>query len=378
MSMTRSIFTGTDWRKLQPRFDTERTHCALAACAALLSLAACGGGADPTDVSAEESPWSLTEESREHVGDPDLEQRIFQALDAAREAGTDPSTSKFVVRAGTTVTDEGVERAIVGGNSEYAGYAEAIHGETSLMNHVITAIGPEAAKSEVDFVAFYGDRQCTRGGPCGDCRDYLMTTTRWRDLLIVCGQSSDHTVHVHRFAEHVVPESEFPIVAADEIDLPPGRLEELVAAAREARGGGVALFSAADEHLGAAVLTTRGEIYRAAGADDAAFHYRYPIGAALQQAASHRDYFVVAAVVVGSPGTLPRVSYRDRQYGHEASSFNATRDLPPIRLIVVEESADGELRHRVTTFEEALPGAFSAARFMPEAVGRFLDERALD
>jgi cytidine deaminase len=351
----------------------------LVACAAmLLALAACGGTPEAPDAAVPAAAWTLTEEAREHISDPELAQRIFLALDAAREAGTDPSTSKFVVRAGTTVTVDGVERAIVGGNSEYAGYAEAIHGETSLMNHVITTVGPEKAKREVEFVAFYGDRKCGKGGPCGDCRDYLMTTTDWRHLLIACGQSEDHTVHVHRFDDHVVPESDFPVVAEEEIDLPPGRLERLVAEAREAREGGVALFSPDAEHLGVAVLTSSGEIYRGAGADDAAFHYRYPIGSALQQAAAHRDYFVVAVVVAGAPASLPRISYRDRQYGHEASSFNAARDLPAIQLIVLEEGAAGELRYRATTFEEALPGAFSAARFVPEAVDQFLAERARD
>ena len=125
------------------------------------------------------------------------------------------------------------------------------------------------------------------------------------------------------------------------------------------------------------------DAYRAAGADDAAFHYRYPIGAALQQAATYRDYFVQAIVVVGAPGHIPRVSYRDRQYGYEFSSFNGKRGLPPIELILVEQAvevaSDAEpppRRYRLTTFEEALPGAFSAASFMPEAVERFLDERA--
>ena len=87
-----------------------------------------------------------------------------------------------------------------------------------------------------------------------------------------------------------------------------------------------------------AAVTTSGKVYRAAGADDAAFHYRYPVGAVLQQAASYRDYFVQAVVVAGQPGRIPRLSYRDRQYGYEFSSFNRKRGLPPIRLILVEEA----------------------------------------
>ena len=116
-----------------------------------------------------------------------------------------------------------------------------------------------------------------------------------------------------------------------------------------------------------------------AGADDAAFHYRYPIGAVLQQAAAHGDYFLEAIVVATAPGHTPRVSYRDRQYGYEASSFNRKRGHPPIRLVLVEEGVGGTTRRfRQTTFEEALPGAFSTASFMPEAVDRFLEQRATE
>jgi len=265
---------------------------------------------------------------------------------------------------------------LVGGNSEYFGYPEAIHGETSLMNHVINTVGPEAARREVAFLAFYSQR-CGGGGSCGDCRDYLMTTTRWDELLIVCGQASDHTVHVNRFARWVVPEDRFPVVAPEQTGLSPDELGRLVEAASEAREGGVALFTTPEQHLGAAALTSEGSVYRAAGADDAAFHYRYPVGAVLQQAASFRDYYVRAVVVVGAPGRTPRISYRDRQYGFEFSSFAQKRNHAPIRLVLVEQpEGGGERRYRMTTFEEALPGAFSAASFMPEAVDRFLEERA--
>ena len=324
-----------------------------------------------------ERPWALTEEARQEVTEPELEGRIFTSLDAAAKAGTDPSISKYHVRAATVVSHDGVDHTVVGGNTEWAGYPEAIHGETSLLNHVINLIGPEAAREEVDFLAFYSDRACGTGGSCGDCRDYLMTTTRWRDLLIVCGSGADHSVHVRRFAPLVVPETDFPEVTPEDTGLPAAQLEELVATALEARAGGVALFTAAAEHLGVAALTTQGNVYRAAGADDAAFHYRYPVGAVLQQAAAHSDYFVAAIVVATAPGHTPRVSYRDRQYGYEASSFNQKRGHEPTLLILIEESTDGASRRlRRTTFEEALPGAFSTASFMPEAVDRFLDQRA--
>ena len=275
----------------------------------------------------------------------------------------------------------GADTPVVGGNSEYAGYPEAIHGETSLMNHVINLVGPEGAREQVDFLAFFTEGQCGGGGSCGDCRDYLMTTTRWEELLMVCGQESDHAVHVRRFADWVVPETEFPPVGADEIDLSESILERLTTAALEARSGGVSLFTQPGEHLGVAVLSHEGAIYRAAGTDDAAFHYRYPVGAALQQAATYRDYFVDTVLIVAAPGRLPRLSYRDRQYGYEASSFNIHQGYPPIKLILVE-TADGSadpatsLTYRLTSFEDALPGAFSAASFMPEAVDRFLGQRA--
>jgi hypothetical protein len=86
---------------------------------------------------------------------------------------------------------------------------------------------------------------------------------------------------------------------------------------------------------------------------------------------------VQTVVVASQPGRTPRLSYRDRQYGYEFSSFNRKRGLPPIRLILVEEDqVGGALRYRTTTFEDALPGAFSTADFMPEAVDRFLETAA--
>lgn len=342
----------------------------LAAAGIGVSLVACAPARQP-----DPPRWKLTRHAEQLVADPALRARIFASLDAAEKAGTDPSLSKFHVRAATVIEHEGAERAILGGNSEYAGLPEAIHGETSLLNHVINAVGPEAARRAVDFIAFYSER-CGGGGSCGDCRDYLMTTTRWQELLIVCGQAGDHSVHVDRFAKGIVHEDQFPEVALSALGLPAGRVDDLARAAVEARNGGVRLFTSEAEHLGVAALTTTGRIYRAAGADDAAFHYRYPVGAALQQAATYRDYFVQAVVVAGAPGRLPRLSYRDRQYGYEFSSFNRRRGLEPIRLILLEGAPGAkpqERRFRLSTFEEALPGAFSASDFLPDAVDRFLE-----
>lgn len=92
----------------------------------------------------------------------------------------------------------------------------------------------------------------------------------------------------------------------------------------------------------------------------------------LQQAATRRDYLIRAVAIAGSPGTIPRASYRDRQYGYEFSSFNRRRALPPIQLILIV--APGQ--YRLTTFEAALPKAFSTADFLPDALGRFLKAKA--
>jgi cytidine deaminase len=331
---------------------------------ALVPFAA--GCSDPPAQAPAPTRWTLAAETAGLAADPELQAQIFKALDAAERAGTDPSISKFNVRCATVVGAGDAERTILGGNSEYQ-LPEAIHGETSLMNHAITLVGPEAAREQVRFLAFHADR-CGGGGSCGDCRDYLLKTTRYRELIIACGQASDHTVHLQRFADNIVAEESFRGATAQETGVDRRDLQRLVEAAEGARRGGVSLFTAERQHLGAAALSASGHIYRAAGADDAAFHYRYPIGGVLQQAASESDYAIRMIVVVGVAGETPRVSYRDRQYGYEFSSFSRKRGLPPIQLILVE----GPDRYRVTTFEEALPGAFSAADFMPEAVDQFL------
>lgn len=309
--------------------------------------------------------WTLTDEARALNLDEKLVGQIFRALDAAEGAGTDPHRSGFAVRVATAVEHDAREEIILGGNSEYH-LPEAIHGETSLLNHVITRLGPEAARRSVRFLAFYR-QQCGASLGCGDCRDYEMTTTDYKNLLIVCGQAKDRTVRIRRFTDAVVAEETFPLVDAAKIPLRLPELDRLVRAAVEASRGGITLFPNG-HHAGAAGLSFRGKIYRAAGADDAAFHYRYPIGGLLQQAATERDYFLRAIVVAGKEGEWPRVSYRDRQYGYEASSFNRLRGKDPLLLILT----DGKGAFRMTTFEEALPHAFSTGAFQPQAVEDFL------
>ncbi|HXV63476.1 MAG TPA: hypothetical protein VEK15_22435 [Vicinamibacteria bacterium] len=304
------------------------------------------------------SGWKMVEP----MGDPELERQIFRALDAAASVGTYPPLSNFQVRTATVIDD----RVVVGGNTEYH-VPEAIHGESALVNHAIGLFGPEATREKVRFIAYYTER-CGDSLSCGDCRDYQVATLDVERLLAICGESSTGLVHVRPFRDALVSEERFPEVAASEIPLSPDVIERLVTEATRAREGGVDLFTVSEHHAGAAAISYSGAFYRAAGVDDAAFHYRYPIGGLLQQAATERDYFLEAVVVVGEKGAWPRVSYRDRQYGYEFSSFNLKQGRPPIRLILT----DGSGHFRLTTFEESLPHAFSTASFMPGRVDEFL------
>lgn len=313
--------------------------------------------------------WTLSPESAVQTSDPVLLQKIAKALDAAEKAGTDPSISKFNVRAATVITDNGEDYAVVGGNTEYT-IPEAIHGEVSTVNHVIARFGPEAAR-EVQFVAFYS-QTCGDSRGCGDCRDYMRAATVYASLMWICGRASDHTIHIRKFADGLMNEEQFPDASPETIPLPRADLDRLLEAATGARAGGVSLFTSPDQQVGAAALTSTGRVYRSAGADDAAFHYRYPVGGVLQQAATERDYFVRAVLLVGANGQWPRVMYRDRQYGFETSSFATSRGLAPTLLIL----ANGQGGFKSTTFETALPHPFSVARFNPDAVKRFLDRSA--
>jgi hypothetical protein len=173
--------------------------------------------------------------------------------------------------------------------------------------------------------------------------------------------------------DQVVCETNFPEVDASKIPLGVAELSRLVKSAQVAELGGVMLFTS-ERHTGAAGLSFSGRTYRAAGADDAAFHYRYPIGGLLQQAATERDYLIRAIVVAGGPGKWPTLNYRDRQYGYEASNFNRHAAKPPIVLILT----DGQDHYRATTFEAALPHAFSTADFMPDALEKFLRTHEVD
>ncbi len=316
-------------------------------------------------IAPDSAAWHLTPQSEALVADPVLRTQIFRALSAAENAGTDPSISHFKVRAATVIAKDGQEHVVLGGNTEYA-VAEAIHGESSLINHVTALYGPDATRHELRFVAFFSQR-CGLSGSCGDCRDYQKATTDYSRLLIVCGQSSDHTVRVTRFSDQLVDEDQSPAASPSSLSISQAELARLLGAAEQARLGGVTLFTT-DRHSAAAALSYSGKLYRVAGADDAAFHYRYPIGGVLQQAATERDYFLRAILVVGEKGHWPVINYRDRQYGYESSSFNRESGKGPIALIL----SDGQGHYRASTFESALPNAFSTANFMPQALKDFL------
>lgn len=343
-----------------PRPRTARSRAPLFALLVVpLFAPACGRAPAPV------ARWTLAPTSAVQTGDAALLARIGRALDAAEHAGTDPSISKFQVRTATVVTSGGEDHVVTGGNTEYA-MPEAVHGEVSVVNHAIARFGPAAAR-DLQFIAFYS-QSCGDGRGCGDCRDYLRAVTAYASLLFACGQAGDHTIHIRRFSDGLVDEADFPDATPESTGLPRADVERLLAAATAALRGGVTLFTAPESHLGAAALTSTGRLYRAAGADDAAFHYRYPVGGVLQQAATERDYFVRAVLVAGTGGQWPHLSYRDRQYGFESSTFGTSRRQPPTRLIL----SDGRGGLKATTFEAALPHPFSVARFNPEAVERFL------
>src|ERR1700689_5904734 len=305
----------------------EATRVKFAGIGLLLLIAVVAGCALWQPASAPK--WTPTQESEAVVPDAELRAEIIKALDAAERVHTDPFISHFQVRVATVLKVNGKEEVVLGGNSEY-GRPEGIHGESSLLNHVTVMYGADVTRHAVRFVAFYG-KTCGGTGSCGDCRDYQIATTDYEHLLVACGQASDHTVRVHRFMDQVVCERDFPVVDAAKIPLSAGELATLVKLAEEARTGGIMLFTPG-QNTAAAGLSWTGKNYRAAGADDAAFHYRYPIGGLLQQAAPESDYLMRAIVVAGEPGQWAAVSYRDREYGDEVSTFNHAEGKPPITL----------------------------------------------
>src|SRR6201982_4318848 len=180
--------------------------------------------------------WKLSKDSEALVTDAKLRDEIFDALDAAEKEGTDPRITHFNVRVATAFEKDGKERVGVGGNVEFEGPG-GIHGETSLLNHVTALYGPDTTRKDVRFLAFFA-QQCGGGASCGDCRDYQMATTDYEHLLVACGQASDRTVKVTRFADQIVCERSFPEVDSAKIPLPAEELRRLVQSAGGGRRGG--------------------------------------------------------------------------------------------------------------------------------------------
>src|SRR5260370_14222172 len=229
------------WRALPPRHRHRKVAIMIRTIASgslflIAIFAALAASRPPSDAS-----WRLPSESEALVPDAALRAQIFRALDAAEGAGTDPSISHFKVRAATVVTVSNEDRVVLGGNTEYE-VPEAIHGESSLLNHVTTLYGPDITRRAVRFVAFFSQR-CGVSGSCGDCRDFQHAATDYSHLLIVCGQASDHTVRVTRFADQLVDEDKFAAATPDSLSITPGELTRLTQSPAEARLGGVTLFT---------------------------------------------------------------------------------------------------------------------------------------
>ncbi|MBT4964285.1 MAG: hypothetical protein HOI53_07930 [Francisellaceae bacterium] len=310
--------------------------------------------------------WHLTDASKELVNDKALLAQMKRAVDAAVYSGSNPTISGYQVKSATVIATAKGDKIFVAGNSEYE-VPEAIHSESSLLASITSAFGASVTRS-VKFIAF-DSVECSKCTGCGDCRDYIKSQTDYENLLIVCGQRSDKSIHVTRFKDGLVDETEFASVNHTQIALSKLELEELLSSAQGALQGGIKFFSN-DSHSAAAGLSYDNNIYRAAGVDDAAFHYRYPISGLLQQAATEQDYLIKAIVVVGTKGQWPKISYRDRQYGYEFSLFNNKLNKKPIQLIL----SDGLGNYRLTSFEQALPYAFSLEWLIPKELNTFIEQ----
>src|SRR5205807_8843334 len=79
--------------------------------------------------------WKLSKDSEALVTDPKLRDEIFDALDAAEKAGTDPRITHFNVRVANAFEKDGKERVVAGGYVEYEVPAGII-GEAYVMINV--------------------------------------------------------------------------------------------------------------------------------------------------------------------------------------------------------------------------------------------------
>ena len=228
---------------------------------------------------------------------------------------------------------------------------EALHAESALISQVISRFGAQVTKEKLRFIAFYAEQ--SRGGPgCGDCRDFEIANTDYQNLMIVCGNGKDLSMRVKSFMEGFVSEERFAVIRKEDIPLTSEELENLMERATTPLKDREFYFS---KPISAAALTSSGRIYRAVGCEDAAFHYRYPIGGVLQQLETEQDNHLRVILVAGEKGKWPKVTYRDRQYGFEGSSKCQKKGMNPPSLLITDQEGN----FRMTTFEEALPFGFS-------------------
>jgi len=286
----------------------------------------------------------------------------------------DPQISGFRVRAATILNDGFWEEAVIGGNTEY-GDPRAIHGETSLVNHALNAYGHEKVRELLRVIALYSSFGPVT--PCGDCRDYLLASTDPQKLVIVTAGEKDPNVQIHPFTDFLAPEEGFDVAISPREAVARINDEDFYTtwfrALSTRHMGGVNLFSPATTR--AVVLArerppSQPKYYEAASCDDGAFHLRFPVGGALQAAATDGAYFVDFIAVARSDGEMPRITYRDRQYANEADGFNKIAGRQPLKLIL-----DGRDVVRMTTLDKALPHSFSTFDFAPEKVEAFLKSK---
>lgn len=317
-------------------------------------------------VFANDLEWQLDDSSRHLLEGTNLLDDIKIALDAAKDSGTNPSISGYDVKSATLLhTDKG-DRVFISGNTEYE-VPEALHSESNLLAQITSTLGIKQTK-QVKFIAF-NSNACSKCAGCGDCRDYIKAQTDYKNLLIVCGDNSNKTIYVNKFIDGLLSEDEFSDLNKKNMPITQDELTLLYKAAKSAKEGGINFFTG-NNHSAAAALSFSGKIYKASGADDSAFHYRPPISGVLQQAATEKDYLLKAVLVIGDKEQWPVVSYKDRQYGYEYSLFNKRLCKAPIALIL----ANNKEEFKISTFEKALPFAFSLEWLIPEKLDAFVEK----